>query len=140
MLTVHWLLQPHDPAAKADSFGTSTLRLDRHVRFEHDLDILQEEPSGAEGEPPPQASEKREAAAALPEGGTAQHVARVLILQGLSPADRDAILRGPHHEGGAHMVHSLKFVTMRVVEGTRRGAVSALGGPWSAELDGGDPT
>jgi hypothetical protein len=38
------------------------------------------------------------------------------------------------------MVHSLKFVTMRVSRdgGRRAGTPEALGGTWSRELDGGD--
>lgn len=148
------------PPGVQDSFGISMLRVDKPVRFEHDLDIMRES-GNAVGEIPQEAGAgtgdrdsdntgkaKREHRGVAQAGSTdqpgssgVQYAVRVLLLQGLSQADRNAILLGPHHDGGSHMVHSLKFVTMRAYQdGSKRaGTPSALGGPWSAELDGGDP-
>jgi hypothetical protein len=137
----------------APSSAPDGVRAEQAVAPEQAASIKQEpEDTKPEGQAPAAAAEQGDlphtdqqhqagAPGDVPVGAIKQWSVRVLLLQGLTSADREAILRGPHHEGGAHMVHSLKFVTMRVSrEGSRRaGTPEALGGQWSRELDGGDP-
>ncbi len=78
----------------------------------------------------------------LPPPGAASTPAwpQVVLVEGLTPAARDAVLRGPHHEGGAHLLSALKFVAARYSrEGEKRGVLGALGGPWDPDMDGGEP-
>lgn len=65
---------------------------------------------------------------------------QVLVAQGLSSSQRDAIIRGAHNEAGTHLANALKFIAAKVTrEGERHGVLCALGGPWDPQLDGGDP-
>jgi hypothetical protein len=126
-----------------DSLGSATVPLDAVARFEHEVsaEVATSEEAEAAGKPYWVADAWSAVGAAAGDG--VRYGVRVLLLQGLSRAERDAVARGPHKEGGVHLVHALKFVTARFTmpsQQSRRGVLGALGGWWDPERDGGDPS
>lgn len=68
--------------------------------------------------------------------GWVQPVMQVLLVQGLTPEQRESVVKGPNHDG-PHLTNAVKFVAAKVTrEGEKRGILSALGGFVDPRLDG----
>lgn len=132
---MHWVNQPSPSEPRLDSLGVCTVPLDKHARVEHELAMMQQSPAEAAAPAVP-AHRSSSASASSTSAVGEKQVVKVVLLQGLSQAERDALAKGPHKEGGAHMVHSLKFVTARIIKDGRSGVLGALGGAVDPQLDG----